>query len=813
MALTTTPSELTATALTITTAAQPNITSVGTLTGLTVSGNIAGTLTTAAQTNITSLGTLTGLTSTGAVNITGAINSSADTTIATFGRAGSAVSASIIYADASTDMEFGTTTSHALSLTTADTRRLTINNSGNVGINTTTIAANTKLHIKTSTDHNLEFEEASGDLRISALNDARSVNEVLQFAASEFNFLTGNVGIGNTAPNSILHLGAANNSNHEAILTLNNGGATGNEAGIEWLYEASTTPRAKIFLDASSQDLVFQTANATALIINSSGNVGIGTPSVSLGSTDLVLQVGSSSYSTPTIQIRSSTTGTGQLWFGDNSGTDVGRYDGYIEYGQTNRYMAFGTANTTALLIDSSQRGLFGHTSSQAFVWASVQPKLQVEGTDASSAAMSITRNSANGSPPYLILAKSRGGSVNSNTVVVDDDVTGEIMFAAADGTNKETRTASIYSAVDGTPGSDDMPGRLVFSTTQDGNAAPTTALTINSSQNATFAGNVTANNLYVADDIVHSGDTDTYMSWNANNLTIYNGGVNSLYLDNGKAVFNEGGGGVEFRVESSNATNAIYVSGTTGNIGMSQNPDANWKLNVYSGDYYTAKLRAPSYPVLAFEALNINSGNNGRISVGADNKFVLQTANAAGNTAIVMHDGKLGAGGGSDMTPDVALDVQGPVKIRANSAGGVSQSYTNMTAANSGKIIIPFAAIGTLATSDTIVFEYAATAWKSWFFKIRWSSTGGYMGELWAGGYNNNSDGFTIKNPYAGSADSSGLTADGMTLTVSRSGQENTFTLTCTTSHVHPMFEIEYACGGGEGYPIASRCSLSVNS
>ena len=96
---------------------------------------------------------------------------------------------------------------------------------------------------------------------------------------------------------------------------------------------------------------------------------------------------------------------------------------------------------------------------------------------------MSITRNSANGSPPYLILAKSRGGSVNSNTIVVDDDVTGEIMFAAADGTNKETRTATIYSAVDGTPGSDDMPGRLVFGTTKDGNAAPTVAMTIDSSQ------------------------------------------------------------------------------------------------------------------------------------------------------------------------------------------------------------------------------------------------------------------------------------------------------------------------------------------
>ena len=60
---------------TLSTAAQPNITSVGTLTGLTVSSTIsgsvdgsaatattAGTVTTAAQPNITSVGTLTGLT-------------------------------------------------------------------------------------------------------------------------------------------------------------------------------------------------------------------------------------------------------------------------------------------------------------------------------------------------------------------------------------------------------------------------------------------------------------------------------------------------------------------------------------------------------------------------------------------------------------------------------------------------------------------------------------------------------------------------------------------------------------------------------
>ena len=67
------------TAGTVTTAAQPNITSVGTLSGLTVSSTItgsvsgsagtAGTVTTAAQPNITSVGTLTSLSVTGNANV------------------------------------------------------------------------------------------------------------------------------------------------------------------------------------------------------------------------------------------------------------------------------------------------------------------------------------------------------------------------------------------------------------------------------------------------------------------------------------------------------------------------------------------------------------------------------------------------------------------------------------------------------------------------------------------------------------------------------------------------------------------------
>jgi hypothetical protein len=66
---------------------------------------------------------------------------------------------------------------------------------GNVGIGTASPAS--KLHIRTSTNFNYEFEEVSSKLRLSALNDARSANVPLQFAASEFNFITGDATFSN----------------------------------------------------------------------------------------------------------------------------------------------------------------------------------------------------------------------------------------------------------------------------------------------------------------------------------------------------------------------------------------------------------------------------------------------------------------------------------------------------------------------------------------------------------------------------------------------------------------------------------------
>ena len=80
------------------------------------------------------------------------------------------------------------------------------------------------------------------------------------------------------------------------------------------------------------------------------------------------------------------------------------------------------------------------------------------------------------------MLARQNGNS-GTNTVVANGNQIGRIDFQGNDGTNMET-AAIIGAEIDGTPGNDDMPGRLVFKTTQDGAKAATERFRITSTGN-----------------------------------------------------------------------------------------------------------------------------------------------------------------------------------------------------------------------------------------------------------------------------------------------------------------------------------------
>ena len=124
---------------------------------------------------------------------------------------------------------------------------------------------------------------------------------------------------------------------------------------------------------------------------------------------------------------------------------------------------------------------LTGTSSARAnffFGASAVTPRVQTERNSAS-ASISVTRSQGDSNGPTIYLGKSRG-AVNSATVVVENDTLGTISFNGADGTNL-VQGAMIQAQVDGTPGSNDMPSRLVFRTSADGSRSPTEHVRINS--------------------------------------------------------------------------------------------------------------------------------------------------------------------------------------------------------------------------------------------------------------------------------------------------------------------------------------------
>ena len=87
---------------------------------------------------------------------------------------------------------------------------------------------------------------------------------------------------------------------------------------------------------------------------------------------------------------------------------------------------------------------------------------------------------------------KSRNSSRGSHTVVQSGDTLGNFIFSGSDGA-AFIRSAQIVAQVDGTPGTNDMPGRIVLSTTADGASSPTERLRIDSSGNIGVGGTATA--------------------------------------------------------------------------------------------------------------------------------------------------------------------------------------------------------------------------------------------------------------------------------------------------------------------------------
>tara|TARA_R110000822_G_scaffold121026_1_gene254737 strand:- start:223 stop:1866 length:1644 start_codon:yes stop_codon:yes gene_type:complete len=144
--------------------------------------------------------------------------------------------------------------------------------------------------------------------------------------------------------------------------------------------------------------------------------------------------------------------------------------------------IGFAEGGAEAARFDSSGRLLIGSTASQEN-----NHRLQITGGDQATSSISVSRLSADQYGAHIEYLGTRSTSVGSNTIVQANDTLGLFIFRGDDGTNFATEASSIFGEVDGTPGENDMPGRLVFKTTADGAATGTERLRINNAGDVTI--------------------------------------------------------------------------------------------------------------------------------------------------------------------------------------------------------------------------------------------------------------------------------------------------------------------------------------
>jgi hypothetical protein len=205
------------------------------------------------------------------------------------------------------------------------------------------------------------------------------------------------------------------------------------------------------------------------------------------GTTDAIIFNTGSQVEKMRISSGGVTTITGTGIINANSASDALRI---TQTGAGNAFVVEDSTNPDAspFVIDFDGRALVNATVSVTGFSGLASP-LQVN--NGSGIGFAINRFSADAEAPSAQFLKSKSATYGTQAIVSADDGLGTIRFAGSDGTNFIVGS-SITSLVDGTPGTNDMPGRLVFSTTADGASSPTERMRIDNAGIVSITGSLT---------------------------------------------------------------------------------------------------------------------------------------------------------------------------------------------------------------------------------------------------------------------------------------------------------------------------------
>jgi hypothetical protein len=284
--------------------------------------------------------------------------------------------------------------------------------------------------------------------------------------------------------------------------------------------------------------------------LTDAGRLGIGTTAPgNQNSAASQLVVGNTSANNG-ITILTGTSNDGVLNFNDGDNTSL---RGYLIYEHSSDSLRFGSAGSERARIDSSGRLLVGTTTAYS----------DYIGADSGfTGIVNFVRNTGDGTAQFqnwssstgldnvggasIFISRCKSGTVGTHTggALASGNPIGRIVFNASDGTNFRS-SAYITAEVDGGVSTADVPGRLVFSTTADGSASPTSRFQIDS--NGYFVYNQSTIGLY---NLVTT-------SYNAASNTVIGifGASNDTSVNNG-AVYN-----IEFKMSGNSAGQFLYAN------------------------------------------------------------------------------------------------------------------------------------------------------------------------------------------------------------------------------------------------------------
>lgn len=280
--------------------------------------------------------------------------------------------------------------------------------------------------------------------------------------------------------------------------------------------------------------------------------------------------------------------------------------------------------DSTPFAIDSSGRVLIGRTTADG----NSGLQLTSDSTSAQNSNITSIRYSTDTTPTILNMHKARG-TLASPLIVNDGDNVGQIHFHGFDGTNF-ILSSLIEGEIDGTPGTNDMPGRIVFHTTADGTTTPLERMRINNAGNIGI-GITPSTRLHVSGGLIR-----------LDNATQTNSGI-EIY-DSATA---HGGIGLSAWALGSGTTTDIAIKSEASKSIRFYTDGANERLNILSTGLVGIGLSTPLY------SLHISS--NGESDITVDSSTTSSSASyfigrksrgtASSPTAVLSDDNLLGIG------------------------------------------------------------------------------------------------------------------------------------------------------------------------